>query len=143
MRQPTSFLKEISVKVSALLLLLFLLAWFLTYERSTVRSRYCYDEIYEMVKDRSAAEVESILGTPDTRERILYFERWIWWDYTFLDGKRFAPEERGQIVHLQILFESPAASRDIRHPYSEWRVSGEFGINYKRSKKNLYRWRKV
>lgn len=32
-------------------------------------------------------------------------ERWTWWNYTYLDGADYAPEERGTVVHLQIIFE--------------------------------------
>jgi hypothetical protein len=84
------------------------------------RSDWSFDEIREQVSGRSAAEVEAMLGAPDAREPVLLGdERWIWWNYTFLDGALYPPEERGRVVHLEILFERPS-----------WKISGPLGVSY-------------
>lgn len=95
------------------------------------RSEKSFDEIRDLVADRSAAEIESLLGAPDTRQPILLGdERWIWWSYTYLDGNGYPPEMRGHVVHLEILFERPEGSRAERPPDSAWRVSGPLGVSY-------------
>lgn len=59
-----------------------------------------------MVQGRTTSEVERILGEPDSREAMpISGESWIWWDYTYLDGPDYPPEERGRVVHLKVLFE--------------------------------------
>lgn len=90
-----------------------------------------FDQICERVKGRTAAEVESILGAPDVREEILQGdERWIWWNYTFLDGNNYPPEMRGRIVHLEILFQNPSDQKGRRPSYSEWRISDPLAVSY-------------
>ena len=111
--------------VAVLGLLVFLMAC----GKTTPRSDRSFDQIRELVAGKSAAEVEALLGEPDTRESVLVGdERWIWWNYTFLDGKDLPPELRGQVVHLEITFErspDPSASGG-----SAWRISGPLGVSY-------------
>lgn len=108
-------------------------------DHSPARSKYCFDDIRDMVNDKSAAEVEEMLGEPDTRQPgILADERWIWWDYTFLDGDDYPPEMRGQVVHLEILFERPPGSDDgPPPPYSQWQIGDPLGISYSIPAKTL------
>lgn len=99
------------------------------------RSKWAFDEIRDKVAGRSAAEVEELLGAPDLRQPILLGdERWVWWDYTYLDGAVYAPEERGRVVHLEILFARPPASRSggagAAPPLSAWKISGPLGVSY-------------
>jgi hypothetical protein len=70
------------------------------------RSPYSFDQIQQRVAGKSAREIEALLGKPDTRQRLpTGDEKWIWWNYTVLDGEHYAPEVRRRIVHLEILFE--------------------------------------
>lgn len=79
----------------------------------TAKSAKCFDDIRKMVAGRTAAEVERILGQPDSRQRILLSaERWTWWNYTFLEGKDYPPEIRGRLVHLEIIFERKGGDPD-------------------------------
>ena len=95
------------------------------------RSDWSFDEIRERVSGRSAAEVEALLGEPDAREPVLLGdERWVWWNYTFLDGSAYPPEERGRVVHLEILFERPATVAVASPSASSWKVSGPLGVSY-------------
>jgi hypothetical protein len=72
----------------------------------TPRSPYSFDQIQQRVAGKSAREIEALLGKPDTRQRLpTNDEKWIWWNYTMLDGERYAPEVRRRIVHLEIFFE--------------------------------------
>ena len=95
------------------------------------RSNRSFDQICELVNGKSAAEVEVILGAPDVREEILEGdERWVWWEYTFLDGEIYPPEVRGQVVHLEIMFQNPSRPLNRRLPYSQWRMSGPLAVSY-------------
>jgi hypothetical protein len=106
--------------------------------RSSARSGRSFPEIRNLVAGKTAAQVEAILGPPDTRQpALLDSERWIWWNYTFLAGNEYAPERRGQVVHLEIGFDPPAKAesrvtsvRERRPPYNEWRISELLGITY-------------
>ena len=70
------------------------------------RSPYSFDQIQQRVTGKSAREIEALLGKPDTRQRLpTDDEKWIWWNYTVLDGEPYAPEVRRRIVHLEILLE--------------------------------------
>lgn len=108
-------------------------------DHSPARSKYCFDAIRDMVNGKTAAEVEEMLGEPDTRQPgILADERWIWWDYTFLDGDDYPPEMRGQVVHLEILFERPSGSGGgPPPPYSQWQIGRTLGISYSIPAKTL------
>lgn len=95
------------------------------------RSEKSFDEIRDQVTDRSAAEIETLLGAPDVRQEVLLGdERWIWWDYTYLDGAGYPPEVRGRKVHLEILFERPEGAGGERPPASALRISGPLGVSY-------------
>ena len=106
--------------------------------RSGARSAMSFPEIRELVENKTAAQVEAILGPPDTRQpALLDSERWIWWNYTFLDGDEYAPERRGQVVHLEIAFDPPGnrgspafTPRERRSHYAEWKISELLGITY-------------
>jgi hypothetical protein len=96
------------------------------------RSRRSFDEIQQLVGGKTAREVEDLLGHPDSRRFLADDEKWIWWNYTVLDGEHYAPEIRGQVVHLEIIFESPAAAGVAASPRAEWRVNGPFAVSYSR-----------
>src|ERR1700688_4501285 len=101
-----------------------------THTAGTPRSRLSFDQIQSRVAGKTEAEVESILGKPDTRQaRLVDDDVWIWWDYTFLDGEQYAPELRGQIVHLEITFDRPSG-QDL--PRAAWRIAGPFSVNFSR-----------
>lgn len=95
--------------------------------RSWARSDKSFDQIRRLVSGKTADEVTALLGAPDSRENLLIDdERWVWWNYTFLDGEDYPPEVRRQVVHLEITFTRSAAGpgRGV------WRVSGPFGVSY-------------
>jgi hypothetical protein len=100
--------------------------------RPTARSDRSFDEICELVAGKSAPEVEALLGAPDLRTEVLAGdERWIWWNYTFLDGDSYAPEVRGQIVHLEISLTVPPA--DTSEPLlarTELRVNSPLAVSW-------------
>lgn len=101
--------------------------------RHVNRLERSFDQISELVNGKTAAEVESLLGSPDTRQQVLVGdERWIWWNYTYLDGEDYAPEVRGQVVHLEITFRNPSPPSGYRLPYSEWRIVYPYGVSYSR-----------
>ncbi len=84
-----------------------------------------------MVEGKTAAEVESLLGKPDSRETmVMSGERWIWWNYTYLDGSNYAPEERGRVVHLEIVFEPEGSKARASNREPELRVGGPLGVSY-------------
>ena len=98
--------------------------------RHPARSGQSFDEIRKLVSGKTAAEVTALLGKPDSRQKILIDdERWIWWNYTVLDGDEYPPDMRGKIVHLEITFTRPqepvpGSGREV------WRVSSPFGVSY-------------
>jgi len=95
------------------------------------KSARSFDEIRDMVTGKTAAEVERILGKPDSRESmVMSGERWIWWNYTYLDGNNYAPEERGRVVHLEIVFEPDGSGARAANPRTELRVGGPLGVSY-------------
>jgi hypothetical protein len=99
--------------------------------RLAARSDKSFDEIRELVSGKSAAEVTTLLGKPDTQEKILTDdERWIWWNYTRLDGEQYPPEERGQVVHLEITFTRPAPGTALASGSGAWRVASPLGVSY-------------
>jgi len=89
--------------------------------RPSARSHRSYDEIRDLAAGRTAAEVERLLGPPDVRQAVLDDERWVWWSYTVLEGPQYAPEVRGQLVHLVITFQKTAEG---------WRVGGPLAVSY-------------
>jgi len=101
--------------------------------RQGPKSARSYEQIRNLVTDRTEVEVERLLGRPDLRQEVLVdAERWVWWNYTFLDGDQYAPELRGQVVHLEVTFESPGDPAGQPAPRSEWRASGPFAVSYSR-----------
>lgn len=99
------------------------------------RQTLSFTEVQRLVDGKTAAEVERLLGDPDLRESILDDEqRWVWWNHAVLDGLQYAPEVRGQVVHLEITFQlqrgSPATGEPA--PAEEWRVLGPFAVSYSR-----------
>ena len=93
-----------------------------------------------MVLGKTAAEVEHLLGQPDVREPLFGDQRWIWWDYTFLDGAEYAPEERGRLVHLEIILQDMAPPGEAARPVAEWKVSGPLGVSYLLARRGGERW---
>lgn len=95
------------------------------------RSGKSFDQIQKLVEGKTAAEVATLLGKPDSRQELLADdERWVWWNYTYLDGANYPPEMRGQVIHLEITFESPVLSSEPPVPREQWRVSGPLGVSY-------------
>jgi hypothetical protein len=81
------------------------------------RSPYTFDQIQRRVAGKSAREVEALLGRPDTRQRLpTRDEKWIWWNYTVLDGKEYAPEVRRRLVHLEIFFDRRCGASNTAAP---------------------------
>jgi hypothetical protein len=120
------------LRLTAISFLFLGLALWLHCGASSPKSRHSFDEIRQIVAGKTAREVATLLGKPDSREQLLTNdERWIWWNYTTLDGDQYAPEVRGQIVHLEIIFEAPGGA-DPTLPRTEWRVNGPLAVSYSR-----------
>lgn len=112
-------------------LLFFVFVLLFSHCRHVERLEKSFDQIHHLVEGKTASEVEDLLGPPDIRQEILVGdERWVWWNYTFIDGVDYAPEVRGQVVHLEITFRNPAAPGESRLPYSQWRIVSPYGISY-------------
>ncbi len=96
------------------------------------KSNKCFDDIRDMVKDKTAAEVEKLLGEPDSRQPlVLLGERWVWWNYTYLDGNNYAPEMRGRLVHLEIIFEREMKERgNAKAGLSDLRITDPLSVSY-------------
>jgi hypothetical protein len=95
------------------------------------RSDRSFAEIQALARSKTAQQILQLLGEPDSRQEVFDAgERWIWWNYTFLDGKDCPPEMRGRVVHLEIVVRNPDRRHASRRPYSEWQVDGAFGITY-------------
>lgn len=96
------------------------------------KSEKCFDDIRDMVKEKTAAEVESLLGEPDSRQSlVLLGERWIWWNYTYLDGKNYPPEMRGRLVHLEIIFDRKFKEKgSAKAALSELRIIDPLSVSY-------------
>ena len=96
------------------------------HSESRPRSDKSFDDICRLVSGKTAAEVEAILGKPNTREKLAVGDwRWVWWNYTFLKGDNYPPEIRDKPVHLEIMFSSQA-----QVPDSQWRVGGPLAVSY-------------
>lgn len=100
------------------------------------QSDLSFDEIQALVRGKTAEQILQLLGEPDSRQVVFDAdERWIWWNYTVLDGKDCPPEMRGRVVHLEIVIKNPdknfRRALENRRPYSEWRVDDAFGITYR------------
>jgi hypothetical protein len=95
------------------------------------RSARSFDEIRNLVQGKTAADVEALLGAPNSRQTsVLGTERWIWWNYTYLGGQDYAPEFRGRIVHLQIEFANPSPTEVEKPPYSKWRIVNPLSVSF-------------
>jgi len=95
------------------------------------RSKDSFDVLRTRLRGQSAAEVELLLGPPDSRVR--YFlddERWIWWRYTYLEGSDYAPEVRGRVVHLSVIFSNPRPRGPAGNDISDWTVLEPDGVGY-------------
>lgn len=112
--------------------ILITLVFFLACGQEGPKSRKSFDDIRGMVTGRTAAEVESLLGEPDSRQPlVLSGERWVWWDYTYLDGKNYPPGMRGQVVHLEIIFERAGnAVGSAKAALSELRAADPLSVSY-------------
>lgn len=96
--------------------------------RSSPHSRRSFDEICNLVSGKTTVEVEALLGKPNTQEKLPMGDwRWVWWDYTSLQGDKYPPELRDKPVHLEIVFSSP---RGAQLPDSQWRVDGPLAVSY-------------
>ena len=111
----------------------FTIALFSGCHEASPRSARSYDEIQQLVAGKTAAQVLRLLGEPDSRQIVLDAdERWIWWNFTYLEGKDYPPETRGTVVHLEILFKNPRRTRGEHSPYSEWLIDDVFGVAFKK-----------
>lgn len=105
------------------------------------RSDKSFDEIRELVTGKTAAQVEALLGAPDTRQPVLLGdERWIWRNYTYLSDNGYLPEVRGAVVHLEILFTRPGAGP---LGYEHWRIPGPHAVDLVLPPKPPSLWRRV
>jgi len=96
--------------------------------RSGPHSRRSFDEICSLVSGKTAVEVEELLGKPDAQEKLpIGGWRWVWWNYTSLQGDKYPPELRDKPVHLEIVFSNP---REAQVPDSQWRVDGPLAVSY-------------
>jgi hypothetical protein len=113
----------------------FLLAGFGGCGGLKARSDRSFDEIQSLAQGKNAEQILRLLGDPDSRQVVFDDdERWIWWNYTYLDGRDCPPEMRGRVVHLEIVFKHPKTAGAVpagRLPYSQWRVDEPFGITYR------------
>lgn len=95
------------------------------------RSEWSFSEIHQLVQGKTAAQVLLLLGEPDSRQPLFDAdERWIWWNYTFLDGSDYPPEMRGRVVHLEIVVRSPERVASQPDPYAAWEVDDALGVTY-------------
>lgn len=94
--------------------------------QSGARSERSFDEIHRLIDHSDAPEVIRLLGEPDNRQPIFGSdEKWVWWNYTFLDGSNYPPELRGRVVHLEVVMsKNPTAAADRR-------VGGSLAVNYR------------
>jgi hypothetical protein len=98
---------------------------------ATPHSNRSFDEIRSLVQGKTAAEIETLLGPPNSKQTsALGDERWIWWNYTFLGGQDYSPESRGKIVHLQIVFSNPDPTVTEKPPYSKWQIVDPMSVSY-------------
>lgn len=57
-------------------------------------------------------------------------KRWVWWNFTSLDGESYVPELRGKIVHLEITFSGPIGIANAGLPPAQWKVSSPLSVSY-------------
>jgi hypothetical protein len=119
-------------KIAQYALMLITLVLLLACGQQGAKSKKSFDDIRDMVKGKTAAEVEHLLGEPDSRQPlVLSGERWVWWNYTYLDGKNYPPERRGQIVHLEIIFERMGTvAGNAKAALSDLRAADPLSVSY-------------
>lgn len=89
-----------------------------------------YDDIQRQVEGKNAAETLALLGEPDFRQQVFGGDvRFIWWRYAVLDGPAHAPELRGRVVHLQIVFRNPGKSAQ-HDPDAPWPMDEGLGVGF-------------
>lgn len=114
--------------VAAVLGALFIF-WYWQHEIGSVRHR-SFDELRRRLEGKSAAETVELLGEPDTRQEVFGGDmRFIWWRRAVLDGPNYAPEVRGRVVHVQIVFRNPGA-RAAGASYASWQMDEGLGIGF-------------
>jgi hypothetical protein len=126
---PASLIRDSNVKrpVNIILLMVF----FLLAGCHASRSGRSFDQIRNQVEGKTAEEVLALLGPPDSRQAFpLGDEQWIWWNYTYLGGKDYAPEVRGKTVHLQITFEDPSFTGAAKAPNSKWQAVDPRSVSF-------------
>ena len=96
------------------------------------RSRPSFDEIAKLVEGKTAGQVIALLGVPDTRQpAFVHEERWIWCDFTTLDGLDHPPELRGRVVHLEIIFRDPDPLATASRPHEAWTIDEVQGVSFR------------
>lgn len=109
--------------------LLFLLLLTMACHATGPKSSLCFDDLRSKVSGKTAQEIRNLLGEPDVREpMVLSGERWVWWNYTYLDGKNYPPEMRGRLVHLEIVLERLGGSSETS--LSTLRASDPLSVSY-------------
>jgi hypothetical protein len=109
-RLPLPFNEDTGVKRVFLFAVAVLISLSMGCNQPHAKSAKTFDDISNLVKGKTAAEVEKLLGRPDSRDpMVMSGERWTWWNYTVLGGSNYPPEERGRVVHLEIIFEPEVA----------------------------------
>lgn len=89
-----------------------------------------FDDVRRQVEGKNAAETLALLGEPDTRQQVFGGDiRFIWWRYAVLDGPDHAPELRGRVVHLQIVFRNPGRSAQ-QNPDAPWPMDEGLGVGF-------------
>ncbi len=96
------------------------------------RPKQSFDSIQKLVTGRTEAEVVRLFGKPDDRHARPDEDVWIWWDRTFLEGAQYAPEVRGQALHLEVTFARPQEASERQASHDGWRVAGPFSVSYSR-----------
>src|SRR5215203_463512 len=98
--------KEFPMRQNIRVWLCLLLCLFTACNYQRAKSENGFNKIREEMKGKTPDEVERMLGKPDSKQVMLSSgERWIWWNYTSLEGQDYPPEVRGKVVHLEIIFQ--------------------------------------
>ena len=70
-------------------------------------------------------------GFDSRQPLVLLGERWVWWNYTYLDGKNYPPEMRGRLVHLEIIFDRKLEEGgNAKAALSDLRISDPLSVSY-------------
>jgi hypothetical protein len=98
-----------------------------------------FDEIRRLVAGKNVAETLALLGEPDSRQSVFGGDlRFIWWRKAFLAGNDHPPEQRGQIVHIEIIFRKPGQSEAA---LAGWPMDEVLGVQYRLPEPSLERGR--